>query len=296
MANGDGEMGVRFSIVTPCFNANRWIRSCVNSVADQEHVSVQHLVQDGLSTDGTAEYLLADPRVQAESRKDNGMYDAINQAWSKSTGEFVLHLNSDEELLPGSLQAVGEYFQKHPDVDVVLGGVLICEQDGKLHCYRKPVRPSLGILVTSHHPIPTCGIFLRKSSFTDRHWLYDPNFRIISDVLLMIDIVRGGKKIATLNRFTSVFFETGNNMGLTQSQTARREYAHQMSLATPWQRRLRRLIKARFLLRKLLGGHYHQGPISYDIYLPSHEEVRQHITNEKPSGLYKPAQTKEAAS
>lgn len=293
MAQSNSEAGIRFSVVTPCYNANRWIRCCVNSVADQENVSVQHVVQDGLSTDGTAEYLLAESRVQAESSKDKGMYDAINKAWNKSTGDYVVHLNADEELLPDALQMVGEHFQKHPDVDVVIGGVLICEADGKLHCYRKPVQLSHGILTTSHLANFTCGIFLRRSSFVDRSWLYDPNFRHVSDALLMADILRTGKKIAMLKEFTSVFFQTGYNIGLTQSPTVVREHAHVMSLATPWQKRLRLLLKAKFLLSKLFNGHYHQGPIAYDIYLPGHD-ARQLITNEKPSGIYRPAKTEEA--
>jgi glycosyltransferase involved in cell wall biosynthesis len=262
-------------------------------VADQENVSVEHLVQDGLSTDGTAEYLLSEPRVQAVSQKDQGMYDAINQAWSKTTGDYVLHLNADEELLPGSLSAVGEYFREHPEVDIVLGGVLVCESDGKLHCYRKPIRPTLDILVTSHLPNYTCGIFLRKSSFLDRPWLYDPAFRLVSDVLLMIDIVRAGKNIGVLDLYTSVFFVTGANMGLVESPTSAREYAHQLSLATHWQRKLKWPIKAKFLLSKLFAGHYRQGPVSYDLYLPGQEEARQHFTDDKPSGIFRPSRTSE---
>jgi glycosyltransferase involved in cell wall biosynthesis len=275
-----------FSIITPCYNAARWIRSCVDSVADQEGVIVQHLIQDGLSTDGTAEYVLAEPRVQAESKQDNGMYDAINQGWARATGEYVLHLNADEQLLPGALAAVGSYFHEHPDVDVIITGALMCNTDGTLQCYRKPLVPPLSILLTSHHPVLTCAIFLRRASFNGRHWLYDPGFRIVSDALLMIDIVREKKRFGLLDHFTSVYLWTGENMGLSQSQTAVLEYAHNMSLAPLWLRYLKPLIKQGFRFTKLMKGHYTHGPFSYQLYVPGDNGGRRTFYAARPSGIY----------
>lgn len=280
-------MTFSFSIITPCFNAVRWIRSCVDSVADQQGVTVQHLIQDGLSTDGTAEYVLADPRVHAESKQDGGMYDAINQGWAKATGEFVLHLNADEQLLPGALAEVGLYFHEHPDVDVVIAGALFCNPDGTLQCYRKPLHPPLSILLTSHHPVQSCAVFLRRASFRDRTRLYDPAFRLISDVLFMIDVVRGNKRIGLLERFTSVYLWTGENMGLSRSPTAVREYAYQMSLAPRWLRWSRAFVKQFFIFQKLLKGHYNYGPISYQMYIPDGDGKRHTFSVARPSGIYR---------
>ena len=281
-------MNPTFSVITPCFNAVRWICGCVESVADQTGVSVQHVVQDGGSTDGTAEYLRSESRVEAESKADKGMYDAINQGWAKCTGEYLLHLNADEELLPGALSAVKAYFQDHSEVDVVLAGTLICKADGSLNCYRKPVHPPLSVLLTSHHPVQTCSIFLRRSAFADRPWLYDPAFRVGSDVHLMIDIVRTKKKIGLLDRFTSAFFLTGQNLGLAQSQTAVTEYKYQLSLAPSWMRRLRPVIRASFQFRKLLAGHYTLGRLTYELYVPGAQPVRQTFIVDSPSGIYQP--------
>lgn len=286
-------MNASFSVLTPCYNAKQWIPACVASVADQTGVMVEHLVQDGASTDGTAEYLAHEPRVQAVSEPDQGMYDAINKAWSKCTGDFIVHLNADEEMLPDALRSVAAYFKAHPEVDVVLGASVIVDASGNLLCYRKPLRPSLGILVTSHHPIPSCAVFLRRSSFTDREWLYDPRFRNISDVLLMIDIVKQSKKIALLKQYTSVFVITGTNIGLTQSPRAQKEYNYQMSLATRKQKLFRPFIRASFYLHRLLTGHYWQPRLSYDMYLPDALESRTHFDIARPSGIYRPGQTQD---
>lgn len=286
-------MNPTFSVLTPCYDAALWLPACVASVADQKGVSFEHFVQDGGSTDGTAQYLLAETRVKGESAPDKGMYDAINKIWGRSTGEFVLHLNADEELLPGALEAVAEYFRAHPKVDVVATSSVIVNADGGLHCYRKTLKPTLGILTTSHHPIPSCAVFFRRSSFADRPWFYDPEFRHISDVLLMIDIVKQGKRIGLLKRYTSVFVITGFNIGLTNAERPLREFAYQMSLASRLHRLFRPVIRLAFYAKRLLTGHYIERNLAYDMYLPGKLDQRTHFEVARPSGVYRPGQTQD---
>ena len=280
-----------FSVITPSYNANRWIQCCVASVADQDAGEVEHIVQDGGSTDGAGSYLRREPRVRAFIEKDEGMYDAINRGWRKAKGEFVVHLNADEQLLPGALAAVHDCFARNPQADVVLGGSLICGPDGELLCYRKAIHPPLSVLLTSHHPVPSCAVFLRRSGFLQRVNLYDPSFRQISDALLMIDIVRSGSRIALLDSFTSVFFWTGENLGLCQSDRAKAEYRYQMSLAPRWLRLAKPVVRAGFHVRKLFAGHYFQGPISYLIYTRDNSVARQWFEVMRPSGVYRPVRT-----
>jgi glycosyltransferase involved in cell wall biosynthesis len=277
-----------FSVLTPCYNALYWLPGCIASVAAQENVTVQHAIQDGASTDGTVEYLLSQPGVDAQSKKDAGMYDALNQAWARATGEFVVHLNADEQLLPGALEAVAECFRRNPNTEVVLTGTLICNRDGSLNCYRRPMKPPMTLMLTSHQPVHTCSIFIRRSSFIDRPWLYDPRFRVSADVHLLMDIVRSRKKMAILDRFTSVFMLTGANLGLTKSAVAVQEYKYQLSLAPAWMRMLRRPIRIAFHLRKLLAGHYTHGTIRYSLYRPGSESGPTEFVAEKPTGVYRP--------
>lgn len=284
---------MHFSVITPSFNSDPWIRCCVESVGDQDGVAAEHLIHDGCSIDGTVAYLRSEPRINAVIEKDQGMYDAINRGWRRAKGELVVHLNADEQLLPGALAAVHECFSRHPESDVVLAGALICGPDGSLKAYRKPVHPPLSVLLTSHHPIPSCAIFFRKSSFADRPCLYDPGFRLISDALLMIDVVRARKHITLLDQFTSVFTWTGENLGLCQSELALREYRYQMELAPRWLRVAKRLVRVGFHVRKCLAGHYFEGKISYRIYTPRDLTVRQGFEVARPSGVYRPQRTAE---
>jgi glycosyltransferase involved in cell wall biosynthesis len=48
---------MKFSIITPGFRNSRWLKLCIASVADQQGVEWEHIVQDSCSEDGTQDWL-----------------------------------------------------------------------------------------------------------------------------------------------------------------------------------------------------------------------------------------------
>src|SRR5579859_3783100 len=114
-----------FSIVTPSFRNSKWLKLCIASVADQEGVEFEHIVQDSCSDDGTQDWLPRDPRVRAFIEKDTGMYDAVNRGFRRAQGDILAYLNCDEQYLPGALPAVRQFFERHPEIDMVFGDVVV---------------------------------------------------------------------------------------------------------------------------------------------------------------------------
>src|SRR6202167_2040228 len=111
---------VKFSIITPSFRNSAWLKLCIASVADQEGVEFEHIVQDSCSDDGTQDWLPHDSRVKAFIGKDGGMYDAVNRGYRRATGDILAYLNCDEQYLPGALKKVQQFFETHPQVEVLL--------------------------------------------------------------------------------------------------------------------------------------------------------------------------------
>src|SRR6187399_1388121 len=109
---------MKISIVTPSFRNSNWLKLCIASVADQQGVEVEHIVQDAGSDDGTLDWLPGDSRVKAFVETDSGMYDAINRGFRRATGDILAYLNCDEQYLPGALATVRDFFEKNPDVEV----------------------------------------------------------------------------------------------------------------------------------------------------------------------------------
>jgi len=99
------------TIVTPTFNAVKFLRPCIESVRanSEPDVQVDHVICDGGSTDGTVEAARAlGARVVTE--KDEGIFDAINKGSWNSSGELLGFLGGDDVMLPGAIRRVADAY------------------------------------------------------------------------------------------------------------------------------------------------------------------------------------------
>ena len=113
----------KISIITPSFNQADFLERTILSIHNQLYPNLEHIVIDGGSTDGSVEVLKKfENRLSYwHSRPDQGQCDAINQGASKATGSFMTWINSDDLLLQGALDRIGNLIRKHPDTDLFYG-------------------------------------------------------------------------------------------------------------------------------------------------------------------------------
>lgn len=111
------------SLVTPSFNQKEFIAETVESVISQAYPSLEYIIMDGGSTDGTMDYLNAIKGKVSylESKPDLGQSHAINKGLAMAKGEILGWINSDDYLLPGTLGKVNDFFINLPDVDLLYG-------------------------------------------------------------------------------------------------------------------------------------------------------------------------------
>jgi glycosyltransferase involved in cell wall biosynthesis len=270
---------VLVSIVTPSYRSSKWLKLCVASVADQGG-QVEHIVQDAGSDDGTLEWLPHDKRVKAFIEKDYGMYDAVNRGLKRAAGDVLAYLNCDEQYLPGTLEAVVAFFERHPEVEVVFGDVVMTDAIGNYLYHRKVQTPLKYHTWTCHLSTLSCATFFRQR--IQKEFTFDPKLRDVGDGEWMVRLLRQGVKMATLTRFTSVFTQTGVNM--SAGPNARREASELLASAPVWARRLKPAIILHHRLRRWLGGMYRQTPFSYEIFTLTSTDKRLRFDVSKPKG------------
>jgi glycosyltransferase involved in cell wall biosynthesis len=91
------------TIVTPCRNSARFLPDTIESILGQTalrsgRATLQYLIQDGASTDGTREIVerFADRRISFISERDTSMYDALRKGFVRARGDVVAYLNAGD--------------------------------------------------------------------------------------------------------------------------------------------------------------------------------------------------------
>jgi len=110
------------TIVTPSFRQREYIEETIRSVLQQTGVTIEYLVMDGGSTDGTVDILKKyQNQLQFVSEKDKGQTDAINKGFRQARGRIVAYLNSDDFYLPGAVAEAVGFLDRHPEIALVYG-------------------------------------------------------------------------------------------------------------------------------------------------------------------------------
>ena len=194
------------SIVTPSFKQGKYIRRTIDSILGQDYPSLEYFVQDGGSMDETVDILRAyqDKLTGWESRPDQGQSHAINLGFGRCTGEVMAWINSDDVLLPGAIHAVVEYFNRHPEVDVVYGDrILIDENDLQIGRWILPGHDAQVLSWADYIPQET--LFWRRRIWNKVGRHVDENFKFAMDWDLLIRFREAGAKFAHMPRFLGAF-------------------------------------------------------------------------------------------
>ena len=272
-----------FSIVTPSFRNSDWLKLCIASVADQQGVQCEHIVQDACSEDGTQDWLPHDPRVKAFIERDLGMYDAVNRGYRRATGDLLAYLNCDEQYLPGALATVHRFFEEHPRVEVALAGSIITDGEGRYRCHRQLMVPNPRH-IWYRFPFLTSSVFIRRRVIQKRGLFFDPRWRDLGDFHWALALLKKKVPMAACPGITSAFADTGENMNFKPN--AIREKKETDRMAPLWVRPLKGLWIANHNLRRLCAGHYNLKPMSYEIYTKPSPKCRVKFEVPHPTALW----------
>ncbi len=276
---------MKFYIVTPTYNALKWLPGCVRSVADQvcDGVEVHHHIQDGASTDGTVEWLEEWQRATEnkqgykltfESARDAGLYDAINIAWKKLPADAAVtaHINADEQYLPNVFAAIAREMQRAPEADLLLTAHIVVDKDLCYICHRRPSFPNR-MVSRGLTQIITNTCFYKASSFRARNIYFDTSYRSLGDLIFFRDTLSSMPRPRILrlpDLFGSVFVVTGGNVSWTAISDVERK---RIRSALPlWQRKSIHLMGKSYALMGVIIDFFKRAPKEYSIYIADSEQ------------------------
>jgi hypothetical protein len=114
----------RFSIIIPCYNAERWLAGAIRSCLDQTARDLEVIVVDDGSTDSSRAIADAaagcDARVRVIHQDNQGVGAARNAGLAVASGEYINFLDADDLLAPDKLAVQGAVLDENPRIDCVL--------------------------------------------------------------------------------------------------------------------------------------------------------------------------------
>ena len=123
------------SVIIPVYNAEKYLRECLDSVVNQTLRDIEIICVDDGSTDSSpavlAEYAARDSRVRVLTQENAGVGPARNAGIRAARGEFVAFLDPDDLLPDASVYEALYFYAKENRVRVCGGGVCSLANDGK---------------------------------------------------------------------------------------------------------------------------------------------------------------------
>lgn len=141
---------ILFSIVIPVYNVEAYLEGCLFSVLNQTYSNWEAILVDDGSPDNCPQlcdkYAERDSRIIVVHKENGGLSDARNVGIKKALGEYVLFLDSDDELTPKALELFNDYVSK-TNADIFVGNLI--NEDGSR--YTRPSELPVGIVYSGEN-------------------------------------------------------------------------------------------------------------------------------------------------
>lgn len=168
------------SIITVVFNNVKHIERTLKSVFNQTFESIEFIIIDGKSTDGTFEIIqkYSDQIQILISEKDKGIYDAMNKGLANAKGDYVYFLNSGDELF--DKDTLKNVFENAKSEDVFYGDAQIIDENERIIGWREHRPPEKLDWKSFQKGMLVChqSIFIKRSLVVD----YDTHYQISADI------------------------------------------------------------------------------------------------------------------
>lgn len=175
----------KISIITVNFNNRIGLEKTIKSVISQDYPNLEYLVFDGGSSDGSKEIIRTyeDKISYWVSESDGGIYNAMNKAILKATGEYILFLNSGDYF--SSSQVLMNIFQTERNADLLIGRQLFVGNGGKAGISPKLHAHEINMEYFLSSTLPHQATFIKRTLFEDCG-LYDESYRVCADWVFWI--------------------------------------------------------------------------------------------------------------
>lgn len=182
------------TVLMPAYNAEKYIRSAIDSVLDQTFADFELLIINDGSTDATESLIRAydDARIRLINQSNQGIAAALNLGLLNAKASLIARFDADDLCLPERLEKQYKFLQSHPEFDIVGCDAEYTDMNGEyVFTYRMPAHDAVSIRALSMHKCPFIhsAVMFRKASILSAGG-YDANAFAFQDHLLWCRVIK----------------------------------------------------------------------------------------------------------
>lgn len=198
---------MKISIITIVYNNVRDIEYTISSVLNQSYPDIEYIVIDGASTDGTLDIInrYKDRINTIVSEKDAGIYDAMNKGLALATGDYVLFLNSGDELYDND--TIRCIVEKGKGADIIYGETKLVDEQRHIIADRRHRAPDKFDWQSFRYGMNIChqAIYIKRS-ITEP---YDLNYHLSADIDWIIRAAKKAKTTQNVHNYVARYLVGG---------------------------------------------------------------------------------------
>lgn len=178
------------SVLMPVYNASKYLRDAIESILNQTFEDFEFIVINDGSTDSSEEIILSysDSRIKYYKNETNiRLIATLNKGIELCNGKYIVRMDADDISLPMRIEKQFYFMESHPEV-AICGSWF--ESFGKNSGIGRYSANHSDIMFKMLYQCHLChpSLILRKSSFEQMDYLFDPNFAHAEDYDLFVRI------------------------------------------------------------------------------------------------------------
>ncbi|SKB67055.1 Glycosyltransferase involved in cell wall bisynthesis [Sphingobacterium nematocida] len=198
---------MKISIITIVYNNVRDIEYTISSVLNQSYPDIEYIVIDGASTDGTLDIInrYKDRINTIVSEKDAGIYDAMNKGLALATGDYVLFLNSGDELYDND--TIRCIVEKGKGADIIYGETKLVDEQRHIIADRRHRTPDKFDWQSFRYGMNIChqAIYIKRSIAEP----YDLKYHLSADIDWIIRAAKKAKTTQNVHNYVARYLVGG---------------------------------------------------------------------------------------
>ena len=195
----------KVSVIIPAYNAEKYIRRCLVSIAEQTLPDIEVIVVNDGSTDGTGkiadEFARSDPRFHVIHQENKGVAAARQAALNYASGVYSIHVDSDDWINPEMLEHLVSRALEEDD-DMVICDFIVHGKDGQIEVWRQDPESSdhWVVLGKTFHDLhgSLCNKLIRKSCYIMAGARFDESMYACEDLWVTLSLMTLPIRIAYL--------------------------------------------------------------------------------------------------